>query len=386
MKTIALLLLALAPVWAGTVEGTLDGTNNHWGTGGNVSSPVVLLGAVIVPSGITLTIEAGTEIQGSSSIDFQEGNVVTNGTSDSRIVFNQAVTILNARDLQFYYTTFNNAFVSVKHSGVVLKHCIFQDGVVALTIDTGSFLIENTIFRKCSQTAVSINHSSGTIRNISVDDVKSIQITVADSSSVHITNSIFSRGAYGVYATGTKSTVYVDYSLLNTIIPTYGNAGVVIKDVGVLESLDPQFVDTAAGDLHLQTTSPAIDLGHPGADYSLEPGGGGGRINMGAYGNTSEAALGESAVEAGSPAMAALPALEVFPNPVTRQAVFRTAQPGIIEIFDASGRTVAVLATGKTAFWNSAGRAGKPVPEGVYFCRFTGKNGKKVSVKLLVLR
>ena len=67
---------------------------------------------------------------------------------------------------------------------------------------------------------------------------------------------------------------------------------------------DPLFADLSSGDLHLKSkggrwngtkwvsdtvTSPCIDAGNPLSDYSKEPTPNGNRINMGAYGNTSEA-------------------------------------------------------------------------------------------------
>ena len=54
-------------------------------------------------------------------------------------------------------------------------------------------------------------------------------------------------------------------------------------------SEDPMFVDPQNGDYHLQPGSPCIDAGDPASDYSQEPSPNGGRINMGCYGNTSEA-------------------------------------------------------------------------------------------------
>ena len=51
----------------------------------------------------------------------------------------------------------------------------------------------------------------------------------------------------------------------------------------------PYFVDPIAGDYHLQTSSPCIDAGDPTSPYSNEPQPNGGRVDMGAYGNTPEA-------------------------------------------------------------------------------------------------
>ena len=56
----------------------------------------------------------------------------------------------------------------------------------------------------------------------------------------------------------------------------------------------PYFTDPNGGDFHLQDYSPCIDTGDPNLYYSNEPNGGGSRINMGAYGNTSEATLASS--------------------------------------------------------------------------------------------
>jgi len=74
-------------------------------------------------------------------------------------------------------------------------------------------------------------------------------------------------------------------------------------------STDPLFADPANGDFHLKSrygrwngsawvqdnvTSPCIDAGDPSDDYSNEPKPNGGRINMGAYGNTPEASKSPS--------------------------------------------------------------------------------------------
>jgi hypothetical protein len=72
-------------------------------------------------------------------------------------------------------------------------------------------------------------------------------------------------------------------------------------------AVDPLFADETSGDYHLKSkegrwdgtawvtdnlTSPCINAGNPDDDYSKEPSPNGGRINMGAYGNTPEASKG----------------------------------------------------------------------------------------------
>jgi len=51
----------------------------------------------------------------------------------------------------------------------------------------------------------------------------------------------------------------------------------------------PGYVNESAGDLHLRTDSIAVDRGNPASAYAKEPAQGGGRIDLGAYGNTAEA-------------------------------------------------------------------------------------------------
>ncbi len=54
-------------------------------------------------------------------------------------------------------------------------------------------------------------------------------------------------------------------------------------------ALDPHFVDPDKGDYHLKSWSPCVDAGDPSFPFSDEPEPNGGRVDMGAYGNTPEA-------------------------------------------------------------------------------------------------
>ena len=113
------------------------------------------------------------------------------------------------------------------------------------------------------------------------------------SSNVTLTNSILWGDTASEIAGSGTGTTTVTYSDIQG-----GYAGTGNLDI------DPLFVDAAGGDLHLQSTgghwtsggwvpdagnSPCINAGDPASDYSNEPEPNGGRINMGAFGNTSQA-------------------------------------------------------------------------------------------------
>ncbi len=63
-------------------------------------------------------------------------------------------------------------------------------------------------------------------------------------------------------------------------------------------SVNPLFVDPEKGNFHLKGQSPCIDAGDAKSEYKNEPKPNGGRINMGAYGNTAEASGSESGAAA----------------------------------------------------------------------------------------
>lgn len=75
------------------------------------------------------------------------------------------------------------------------------------------------------------------------------------------------------------SSLTVNYSLVEGGYAGTGNI-----------NANPQFVNAAGEDFHLQSSSPAVDSADPAADVGDEPEPNGGRRNMGSYGGTSAAA------------------------------------------------------------------------------------------------
>lgn len=115
-------------------------------------------------------------------------------------------------------------------------------------------------------------------------------VLIEDGSAISIRNSIFWNNTGDGFATLTGGT----YTITHSITAESGSGNFLA---------DPLFAD-APDDYHLRSeygrytpggwvidavTSPAIDAGDATSDYSLEPQPNGGRINLGAYGNTDEA-------------------------------------------------------------------------------------------------
>ncbi len=129
--------------------------------------------------------------------------------------------------------------------------------------------------------------------------------------------------------------------------------------------LDPMFVDTSAGDLHLMAGSPCIDAGDP--DLPDDPDGT--IADIGAFYNHQ--------VDAESPA-ALLPIAYAlhpnYPNPFNPMTTIRydVKQTGVVRltVYDLLGREVVTLANARhvagsyTVTWNAV-----DLPSGVYFCR-----------------
>ncbi len=86
--------------------------------------------------------------------------------------------------------------------------------------------------------------------------------------------------------------IYFDEISYNNVYGNSGNYCYVPSQTGLNGNIsaNPRFVNRAGRDYHLLGESPCIDTGNPSMAFDLEREPDGGRINMGAYGNTPEAA------------------------------------------------------------------------------------------------
>ncbi len=117
-------------------------------------------------------------------------------------------------------------------------------------------------------------------------------ILCLSNSSPRLVNSVvWNNTPQGIYFhhEGNPNAVTISYSDVQN-----GEQGIVTLGNGVVTWLDgnidadPLFEEP--DNYHLKPGSPCIDAGDPGSDYSNEPSPNGNRINIGRFGNTSEAA------------------------------------------------------------------------------------------------
>jgi parallel beta-helix repeat protein len=265
------------------------------------------------PYGVTVDFESWGE--------WLVGSYVTVNTADSQRYPNVPKSLLKIRGS---YKGFNVYGESVRISGCD----IYDAGSAGIFVNwSQNAIVENCVVEGGSGTGISINYPGTTIRNCTVFDNTQYGIYVASGAAPTLENNIVradGAGCTAIYVAGSSGLRSSDY---NDIYATNGALlGHYVTDCTTLSawqastgvdqasiSVDPLLANAATGDAHLCSTggrydtslglspenssawvvdtvkSPCIDAGNPTSAYSNEPSPNGGRINMGAYGNTSQA-------------------------------------------------------------------------------------------------
>ncbi|MDQ7779626.1 MAG: PQQ-binding-like beta-propeller repeat protein [Planctomycetota bacterium] len=111
-------------------------------------------------------------------------------------------------------------------------------------------------------------------------------INVSYNGAVRVRNSIIVRNdGWGIFDSNPNpQTVDADYNdVFNNDAGAYSN-NVTVGPNGISE--DPLFVDEPGNDFRPEQGSPTIDKGDPATEFAAEPNPNGGRVDMGAFGNT----------------------------------------------------------------------------------------------------
>jgi hypothetical protein len=297
-------------------------------------SPYYINGMVTVPLGDILIIDPGVEIRFKTGANLSlagrlyiNGTMIAEGTSSQRITFTRqgntgnwgsvsfAATADTSSSLKYCKIEFADrasGAVSIRNPKVSISHSeIISNNKSGIYCQYSNPLIENCIIANNQNNGVTSEGSTPLVKNCLIvkngKDGINIWSAFNSKDTIFITNNtIAGNGLTGLYDNYTKckivnnifwnnkesinkyylSQYFLSYNLVqeDEIAASSVNIG-----AGMIYNLDPQFTDIYNNDYHLKATSPCIDAGDPNYAYNLEPYDNGGRINIGAYGNTPEA-------------------------------------------------------------------------------------------------
>ncbi len=317
------------------LSGTIDGTNNHWGTGGNVPNPVIIDADITIPEGTTVTIEPGTNI------------TIANG---GKIVVNGIMNAVGTLDGKINFSS-SNTWHSIECNGTVNVEFVKMNNVSSpfATTSESILTVKNSIIQSTDQMAILESGDVTFSNSVLISNAGVFSWTAVMAPQIR--NNII-EGTIAFSGMNIGTTDGIKYNL----ITASDNAFVDCVE-GYSENIldkDPLFTDASSGDYHLQTTSPAIDAGDPADDFSNEPNGGGDRINIGAYGNTSEATKAiATAILSGSNG-ATLNQISV----INSELHFENTNSYAVEIFSVNGQLLKEISGTETAVsLNSLGLA-----------------------------
>lgn len=225
------------------------------------------------------------------------GNATGSTTSGTVYCYNSANVVLSG--CVIHDNTGSSAAVRFNNSAGQMLNCLLYGNAItgaggAIRCDNG---YKTTVIQNCT---VAYNSASSTGGGLYVR-----------TATAQVINSIFwgntaSSGGPQMY-TYYPSTLTVKYSDVAGGRPGVAGTGTVVWDTGNLDQ-DPLFGDPGGYDYHLRSergrywtehqvwvlddvNSPCVDAGDPNSVFENEPQPNGGRINMGAYGNTAYASL-----------------------------------------------------------------------------------------------
>jgi len=133
--------------------------------------------------------------------------------------------------------------------------------------------------------------STPTIENNTLlNGVKNIEINSGTVTLNAFNNIITGASQGGIVTAYPEAALTVQFNDIWNNSPNYAGLSDLTDTLGNI-SQDPQFIYPETLNVHLNTTSPAINSGDTLSSYFNEPEPNGDRINMGYFGNTSEAAV-----------------------------------------------------------------------------------------------
>lgn len=302
-------VVALGPEDAGS-EGapvTIVGNTNAMTTVFNAVAPVATMFTV---DGAYVTLQDMMFVGG--NVSAVGGNVVLR----NMLFENSAVSLSGPSQLIEDVGVFNGSVSAVGGSDSLLRRLTVGGGQIALS--GTNIVLEHSLVYGGGGGAVAVNMSGGDIylRNNTLAGGGTQFRQSGAGNAVLENNILVADGADRYCILKESGTLVSDYNnLLARNGAWIGNVGVENwerllywqresgQDLNSI-SVEPLFADEAGRDYHLRSTvgrwngsgwtadavhSPCIDMGRPTSDYANEPTPNGGRVNMGAYGDSAQA-------------------------------------------------------------------------------------------------
>ena len=306
-------------------------SNTSW-----TKTNIVINEPVIINSGITLTIEEGANISTSSQSPEQikiyvsnGAHLIINGNKTEPVLFNSigGIEVIESGTIEMNYAELlnckkavllnsnsstceiNNSLIAnsdeviqIQGNITITNSKFINSGIRILESQAGS-VIKNSIFSNDDNTSCAIQFDNPTSTYVEV-----VNCTINNFSTGLDIGSIEGM-AYSVNGTNPITNILIENCIIsncsNSIDVDDGN--IIIKynnffnntynTLGIYSSTyNPNYVDASNGDFHLLHNSYCIDAGNPTSTYNNETFPNGSRINLGAYGNTSEAALSSNVI------------------------------------------------------------------------------------------
>ena len=265
---------------------------------GNGNVNIKLLGKAILvmsesgPDQTTIDVENASNVDGFSINQNEDTSTVIRGFR----IINARRGIFCADDptIEDCVLEYNTNGLYLSSSSAFIDRCLIRNNTnrgIYLSSNNGAAIIQRCLINNNTSTS-----SGGGVYISFGNSPYFINCTIVNNSAATLGGgiSIVGSSAYllkmrncivwGNTAPGFPS-IYAQTPNYNI---TYSDLENCVFGMGNVD-VDPQFADTL---FHLQVTSPCIDAGDPGDEFDNEPDPNGSRINIGAYGNTNEATLG----------------------------------------------------------------------------------------------
>ena len=263
-------------------------------------------GGIFISTGSVLTIRNNTISNNSTGAIGKGGGIYL--TDSSPYIVNNTISDNSAGT-----SGYGNA-IAINSSSPQIERNIIINNIANLS-NSGIYVYGSASSPRIINNVIAKNTNRGiycwcvsgspTIINNTISDNTGdgIYISYIGSPDSILNNIISYNSGYGIYESGTsndpgKVLYNLFYANGDGLYYNEGSTGYYTAsslNAGVTECKnnidgDPLFVDRVNNDYHEQSYSPAIDAGEPSFSYLNEPSPNGSRINIGAYGNTSEAA------------------------------------------------------------------------------------------------